>query len=51
MSGSDLTNQLAGELMRFRTVEVAFMGDIGAIYYQVQLPKEQNCFKVSLVGR
>ena len=29
--GSDLTNQLNGILMRFRTEEVAFMGDIEAV--------------------
>ena len=42
LSVPDLTNQLAGVLIRFRTEEVAFMGDIEAMYYQVQVPKEQR---------
>ena len=42
LSGPDLTNQLAGVLIRFHTEEVAFMGDIEAMYYQVQVPEEQR---------
>ena len=51
LSGPDLSTQLAGVLIRFHTEELAFMGDAEAMYYQVQVPKEQKCFKVSLVGR
>ena len=40
LSGPDLTNELAGVLIRFCTREVAFMGDIEAMYHQVQVPEE-----------
>ena len=33
LSGLDLTNQLAGVLIRFHTEEIAFMGGIEAMYY------------------
>ena len=42
LSGLDLNNQLAEVQTRFHTEEVAFMGDIEAMYYQVQVPKEQR---------
>ena len=42
LSGPDLTNQLAGVLIRFCTGEVAFMGYIEAMYYQGQVPEEQR---------
>ena len=42
LSGPNLTKQLAGVLKRFCTLEVAFMGDIAAMYYQVQVPTEQR---------
>ena len=42
LSGLDLNNQLAGVQTRFHTEEVAFMGYIEAMYYQVQVPKEQR---------
>ena len=42
LSGPDLTNQLAGVLIRFCTEKVAFMGDIEVMYYQVRVPKEQK---------
>ena len=40
--GLQLNNQLAEILIRLHTEEVAFMGDIEAMYYQVQVPKEQR---------
>ena len=42
LSGPDLTNQLTGLLIRFHAEEVAFMGDVEAMYYQVQISKEQR---------
>ena len=42
LSGPDLTNQFAGVLIKCRTKEVAFMSEIEAMYYQVQVPKEQR---------
>ena len=42
--GPDLTNQLIGVLMRFRTEEVPFMGDIEAMFYQVKVPDSQRGF-------
>ena len=44
LSGPDLTNQLIGVLMRFRTEEVAFLGDIEAMFYQVKVPDNQRSF-------
>ena len=44
LSGPDLTNQLIGILMKFRTEEVAFMGDIETIFYQVKVPDNQRSF-------
>ena len=44
LSGPDLTNQLAGVLLRFRSEEVAFMGDIEAVFYQVQVRDDQRGF-------
>ena len=43
LSGPDLTNQLAGVFLRFRS-EVVFMGDIETIFYQVQVPDNQRGF-------
>ena len=42
LSGPDLINQFAGALIRFHTHEAAFIGDIEAMYYQVQVPEEQR---------
>ena len=42
--GPDLTNQLTGILMKFRTEEVVFVGDIEAIFYQVKGPDSQRGF-------
>ena len=42
MPGPDLTNQMVGVLIRFREEQVAFMGDIEAMFYQVWIPKCQQ---------
>ena len=42
--GPDLTNQLIGILMRFRTEDVAFMGDIEAMFCQVKVPDSERSF-------
>ena len=42
--GRDLTNQLIGILMRFRTEEVGFMGDIEVMFYQVKVSDSQKSF-------
>ena len=39
--GPDLTNQLIGILMSFRTEEVAFLGDIEAMFYHIKVPDSQ----------
>ena len=44
LSEFDLTNQLAGLLLRFRSGEVVFLGDTEAMFYQVQVPDNQRCF-------
>ena len=44
ISGPDVTNQLIGIPMRFRTEEMAFMGDIEAMFYQVKVPDNQRSF-------
>ena len=44
LSGPDLTSQLAGILLQFRSIEVAFMGDIEAMFCQVQVPDNQSGF-------
>ena len=44
LSGPDLTSQLAGVLLQFRSGEVAFIGDIEAMFYQVQVPDNQRGF-------
>ena len=44
-SGPDLTNQIIGVLMRFREKHIcAFMADVEAMYYQVQVPEYQQSF-------
>ena len=42
LSGPDLTNQLIGVLRRFRLEPVAFMADIKAMYYQVNVREIQR---------
>ena len=44
VQGPDLANSLAGVLMRFREEDIAFMGDIEAMYLQVKVPVEQRSF-------
>ena len=44
LSGPDLSNQLNGILMRFRTGEVVFIGDIETMFYQVKVPDSQRSF-------
>ena len=44
LSGHDLTNQLAGVLLPFKSEEVAFMGDIEAMFYQVEFLGNQRGF-------
>jgi hypothetical protein len=42
LQGPDLTNSLMGVLLRFRQEEIAFMADIEAMFYQVQVPEYQR---------
>ena len=42
LSGSDLTNQLVGVLIRFRVGPIAFMAHIQAMFYQVKVPEKQK---------
>ncbi|XP_041349189.1 uncharacterized protein LOC121368518 [Gigantopelta aegis] len=42
LQGPDLTNSLLGVFFRFRQEEVAIMGDIEAMFYQVHLPKDDS---------
>ena len=44
LSGLDLTNKLAGVLLRFKSEGVAFMGDIETIFYQTQVPDNERGF-------
>ena len=44
LSGPDLTNQIVGVLLRFREEEIAVMGDIEAMFYQLKVPKYQCSF-------
>ena len=44
LSGSDLTNQLVGVMIRFRVGPVAFMADIQAMFYQIIVPEKQRSF-------
>ena len=44
LQGPYLTNSLVGVLTRFRQEPVAFMADIEAMFYQVQVPPEQRDF-------
>ena len=44
LSGSDLTNQLVGVLIRFRVELVAFMANIQAMFYQVKVPEKHRSF-------
>ena len=42
LQGPDLTNRLVGVLTRFRQEQVAFMGDIEAMFHQVRVPEDQR---------
>ena len=44
LSGPVLTNQLISILMKPRTEEMVFMGDIEAMFYQVKVPDSQKSF-------
>ena len=44
LSGPDLTNQIIGVLTRFREVKIAIIGDVEAMYHQVQVPEDQQSF-------
>jgi hypothetical protein len=44
LQGPDLTNSLIGVLCRFREDDVAFMADIEAMFYQVNVPVQQHDF-------
>ena len=44
LSGPDITNQIAGVLLRFREKQVAVMGDIEAMFNQVKVPDDQCSF-------
>ena len=44
VQGPDLANSLVGVLIRFREEDIAIMGDIEAMYLQVQVPVEQRSF-------
>ena len=42
LQGPDLTNQIIGVLTRFREDQVALVGDIESMFYQVRVPKDQR---------
>ncbi|XP_067685297.1 uncharacterized protein [Haliotis asinina] len=42
LSGPDLTSNLIGVLLRFRQENIAFMGGIESMFYQVQVPEEDR---------
>lgn len=44
LQGPNLTSSLLGVLMRFRQHPVAFMGDIQAMFHQVNVPEEDRNF-------
>ena len=44
LSGPDLTNQIAGVLLRFREEQAAVMGGIGVMFHQVKIPDDQCSF-------
>lgn len=44
LAGPDLTNQIVGILLKFRTENVAVMGDIESMFYQVKVPEKQQKF-------
>ena len=44
LPGPDLTNQIVDILIRFREERVAVMADVESMYYQVQVPKNQQTY-------
>ena len=42
LQGPDLANSLVGVLIRFRFNDVAFMGDVEKMFFQVQVPQHQR---------
>ena len=44
LQGPNLTNTLVGTLLRFREEEIAFMGDIDSMFYQVRVRPEDTSF-------
>ena len=46
LQGPDLTNNLLGVLLRFRQENVAILGDIEAMFHQVNVPpKDRDCLR------
>jgi len=46
LQGPDFTNNLVGVLLRFREEQVAVMGDIKGMFYQVWVsPKHRNALR------
>ncbi|XP_074645890.1 uncharacterized protein LOC141902149 [Tubulanus polymorphus] len=46
LPGPDLTSNLLGVLLRFRMENVAIMGDVEKMFYQVQVPeKDRDCLR------
>ena len=43
-TGSNLTNQLVGLLIKFKVGPVGFMADIQAMFYQVKVKEKQRSF-------
>jgi len=44
LQGPNLTNTLIGTLIRFRTEEIAVMGDIDSMFHQIRIPPEDAGF-------
>lgn len=44
ISGSDMTNQILGLLIRFRQEPIVMMADIESIFFQVCVPEEHQYF-------
>ena len=44
LSGPGWTSQINGVLTRFREEKIAFMADLKSMYYQVQVPEDQQSF-------
>jgi hypothetical protein len=42
LQGPDMTNSLIGVLTRFRQGQIAFMGDIESMFYQVRVPPKDH---------